>query len=577
MDTLGLVVHDEQTFLNKVVNTGMEQGIFTRDRADEIIRISVAMANKYVLQKEVDFRSTDELARVQETILKLIGVGLEIRSKGEIESGLRLLMEASPVDLFRVAYTRIERLRHSWRSLLRDHRIEILVSADEYNCLADITCQRLSEMSIFAESELHAISSLTLDDELFATLGLVEYYEAELERYEFILRLKKILPFGMLNRSPSVRAENLAEVDSIRNALINTLIISGYAESEDPVAITMQDVRHFLAALDPADTADLFPEDVENAVLDVIHELGENLDEQEASLLAKEIIGSAQNLLDTIVHEWDTANSSVDSVFFKRWSRLAILSDVPDLINQLLSSDEVLDEFDFEMLLNQLLNLAENDALKLIEKLPWNRMTPEQTVGLFHQARPYQKAFAQNVSLKGFNALDLLELLEEVDSEVFKELTPVLEEFLHEIDFSLEDLETLSTLPHSEASALLRMANPPEGYDAKQVLEEFRHASEQVRQALFHSSWRTEFFPQVAELAWSVDPNFVKQEVKTVPPAQIGAFLMAAAGADKPKFARKTGSKEDSLEFKSRGLNSLFRSLPATKKKAAVKFFAKKP
>ena len=97
MDTLGLVVHDEQTFLNKVVNTGMERGIFTRDRADEIIRISVAMANKYVLQKDVDFRSTEELVRVQETILKLIGVGLEIRSKGEIEAGVDLLMAASPV------------------------------------------------------------------------------------------------------------------------------------------------------------------------------------------------------------------------------------------------------------------------------------------------------------------------------------------------------------------------------------------------------------------------------------------------------------------------------------------------
>ena len=295
MDTLGLVVHDEQTFLTKVVNTGMEQGIFTRDRADEIIRISVAMANKYVLQKEVDFRSTEELARVQETVLKLIGVGLEIKSKGEIETGIQLLMDASPVELFRLAYTRIERLRHSWRLLLRDHRIEIMVNADEYQCLADITCQRLSEMSIFSESELHTISSLTLDDELFATLGLVEYYEAELERYEFILRLKKILPFSMLNRSPSVRADNLAEADSIRNALINTLIISGYAESDDPVAITMRDVRYFLEALDPTDTADLFPEDVENAILDVIHELGEGLDEQEGSLLAREIIGSAQN------------------------------------------------------------------------------------------------------------------------------------------------------------------------------------------------------------------------------------------------------------------------------------------
>jgi hypothetical protein len=576
MDTLGLVVHDEQTFLTKVVNTGMEQGIFTRDRADEIIRISVAMANKYVLQKEVDFRSTDELATVQETILKLIGVGLEIKSKGEIETGVRLLMDASPVDLFRLAYTRIERLRHDWRLLLSDHRIEILVSADEFQCLADITCQRLSEMSIFTESELHTIGSLTLDDELFATLGLVAYYEAEVERYQFILRLKKILPFGMLNRSPSVRAENLAEVDSIRNALISTLIISAYAESQDPVAITMRDVRQFLESLDPEETADLFPEDVEKAILDVIHELGENLDEQEASLLAREVLGSAQKLLETAIHEWDTVNSASESVFFKRWSRLVILSDAPDPIDRVLSSDELLDEFDFEMLLNQLLSLTEKDALKLTEKLPWSRMTPEHIIRLFHQAHSYQRAFAENVSLMGFSALALVELLEDLDSEVFKELTPVLEKFLRETNFSLEDLETLSALPHYEASALMRMTNPPTDYDGEQILEEFRHASDKVRQALFHSCLQADFFPQLLELAWSIDPDFVKHEVKTIPPAQIGVFLLAATGGNGPKSVPKPGSKESTLQFESRDLNSLFRSLPANKKRAAVKFFAKK-
>lgn len=576
MDTLGLVVHDEQTFLTKVVNTGMEQGIFTRDRADEIIRISVAMANKYVLQKEVDFRSTEELAKVQETILKLIGVGLEIKSKGETETGIGLLMEASPVDLFRLAYTRIEKLRHSWRSLLRDHRIEILVGADEYQCLADITCQRLSEMSIFSESELHAIRSLTLDDELFSTLGLVEYYEAELERYQFILRLKKILPFSMLNRSPSVRADNLAEVDSVRNALINTLIISAYAESDDPVAITMRDVRHFLEALDPTDTADLFPEGVENAILDVIHELGEALDEQEGSLLAREIISSAHKLLEATIHEWDTVNSPSESVFFKRWSRLVILSDVPDLISRLLSSDEMLDEFDFEMLLNQLLSLPEQDAFKLSDKLPWNRMTPEMTIRLFHQAHPYLGAFAKNISLTGFSAVELLELLEVVDSETFKGLTPVLEEFLRDTRFSLEDLETLAALPHSEASTLLRMGNPPAEYEAAQVLEEFRDASDKVRQVLFHSCLRADFFSQLLELAWAIDANFVKHEVKTIPGSNIGSFLLAAAGGQAPRLASKRGSGGGTLQFESKDLNSLFRSLPATKKKAALKFFAKK-
>ncbi len=153
MDSFALVVHDDQSFLAKVVNYGMEQGIFTRDRADEIIRISVAMANKYVLHKEVDFRSSEELAKVQETVLKLMGIGLEIKSKAVVDEGIRILMEVSPVELFRLAHTRVEKLRHRWRLLLQSHRIEIFVSSEEYDCLSELTCQRLSEMSIFTESE----------------------------------------------------------------------------------------------------------------------------------------------------------------------------------------------------------------------------------------------------------------------------------------------------------------------------------------------------------------------------------------------------------------------------------------
>jgi hypothetical protein len=36
----------------------------------------------------------------------------------------------------------------------------------------------------------------------------------------------------------------------------------------------------------------------------------------------------------------------------------------------------------------------------------------------------------------GFSALELLELLEEVDSEIFKKLAPVLEKFMRETYFS---------------------------------------------------------------------------------------------------------------------------------------------
>ena len=119
------------------------------------------------------FRSQDELAKVQETILKLVGVGLEMRCQRDVDEGIRLLMEASPVDLFRVAYTRVSKLRQAWKLLLQDHRVELLISRKEYECLDELSCQRLAEMSIFSETEIETIKSLTLGDELFSSLGVV--------------------------------------------------------------------------------------------------------------------------------------------------------------------------------------------------------------------------------------------------------------------------------------------------------------------------------------------------------------------------------------------------------------------
>lgn len=574
METMGLVVHDDQTFLSKVVDTGMERGILTQDRVSEIIRISTAMANKYVLQKEVDFRSTEELAKVQETILKLVGVGLEIKSKGDTREGLRLLMHASPVDLFRLAHTRIEKLRNGWNRLLLDHRIEIMVSSQEYECLNDLTCQRLSEMSVFTDSEIYTVKSLTLGDELFSTLALVEYYETELERYEFILRLRSLLPFGLLNRSPLVRAENLAEVDSIREALINTLVVSACVNAADPVSVTVSDVREFLSMLDLTGSEDLFPQELEEAVLDVIQELAEDIDEGEASLLAREVIQCSQKLFQTILTEWDTISSASYSTFFKRWARLVVLSDVTDPVNRILSSHEMVDEFEFEVLVEQLLARAEVDAALLIRKMPWRRLTPAQIVRMFHEVGTYQEIFAEDVALTGFSGGDLVDLLDGLDQPVVKKMLPVLREAFASANFSLEELELISVMPHSEAVSLLKAANPPEGMEDRRILWEYKDGPARVRRVLLFSCLRSRVFPELFSEAWSLDPDFVKQEIKSVPAAEIGAFLRAAAGADRPTIT-DSDKKEPSLRFRSRDLNGLFRSLPVSKKRAAVKFFSK--
>ncbi len=572
MDTFGLVVHDEQTFFGKVVNTGMAEGIFTRDRADEIIRISVAMANKYVLDKEIDFRSTDELAKVQETILKLVGVGLEIKSRGNLEEAIPMLMETSPVEMFRLAFTRIERLRSKWHLLLQDHRVDILVSADEFHSLGDLTVQRLSEMSVFTESEIYTIRSLKLGDELFSTLSMIEYYESELERYEFILRLKKILPLKFLNSSPNVRAENLSEVDSIREALVSTLIISAHVNGPDPVTVTMRDVRGFLAGLDLSGETDMFSDELEDVVLDLIHELDEGLEKHEVSLLTEEIIRTTQKLLEIIAKEWDTVGSESEETFFKRWSRLVILSDAPDPLYRILSSEGPVDQFDFEFLVDQVLKRSEGEVAGLVERLPWKRLTPHQIITLFQHAHPYQEILAEHASLEGFSTAEIVDLLEEVDIHTYRKMLPALKEFLSGSQLTLEELLLLAGLPHGEASDLLRLAGPPAEMDARRLLIEYDEGSETVRLVLLFSCWRSEYFPELLAEAWAIDPNFIKKQIRTVPSSEIGAFFHSAAGSHPPRVVgKKRGEKE--VQFRAPELNSLFKWLPDTKKRAVVKYF----
>ena len=573
MDSFGLVVHDEQNFLAKTVQLGLEQGIFTRDRADEIIRISVAMANKYVLHKEVDFRSTEELAKVQETILKLIGVGLEIKSGGDMEDGISFLMEVSPVDLFRIAHTRVERLRHRWQQLLQNHRIEILVSPVEYESLSEIAHQRLSEMSIFTESEIHTIESLTLEDDLFSTLSLLEYYESELERYEFLLKLKKILPFAMLNRSRSVRAENLSEVDSLREALINTLIISMYVDSSDPVSLTIGDVRQFLGSLELTQDTDIFPEELEDVLVELIQELGEKLDDHDAALLTKEILRSARKLMETIIGDWETTNSKSEGVFFKKWIRLAIISDVPDPIDRILSSEGPLDEFDFELLVDEFTRRSEDEAAELAQRLPWGRLVPDQTIRLFQEFDSYHEIFASKALLVNFSAHELVDLVEEVTADIFEKLLPALRDAIGNRQFTLEELELFGTLPKSEASLLLRMAQPASDYDGTQILNRFREGSEVLRQVIFYSSINGDFFSDLFQEAWTTDSNFVKKLVKSLSSSEIGPFLLAASGR-KPRLIKGSKRKTPDLQFGLKGLDSLFRALPSIKKTAAIKFFS---
>lgn len=573
MENYGLVIPDDQSFMARVVELGVQNGILTRDRADEIVRISVAMSNKYVIQKEIDFRSLEQLARVQQTVLKLVGMGLEIKSEGSLEVGVKFLVEVSPVELFRLAYTRTENLRNEWKKLLLNHQIPILVDKEQYSCLSDIACQILSEMSVFTESELYAIQSLKLDDELFMSLTILEYYESELRRYQFILKLRDILPFHMLNKSPLVNADNLSEVDSIREALINTLVISGFLETETPVVVTTDEVRAFIGSVDWLSAEDPFPVEIESTVIDVIHELGQGLQEEEASLLAKEVISSVQNLVTTIAHDWKTVNSPLTQVFLKRWARLAILSDTFDEFDQLGMQSGKMDEFEYENLINKMARMSEAEMINLLSLMSWEALTPDQIIRLFHDFGPHHGKFVEYVSLREFSGAELIDLMETIEPSSLKELIPKIKEALASVSLDLEDMEVISSIGEIDSFELLRASAPPQ-LEKGQALLEFRYGNPRIRKILFHSCIGAEFFHDLFLEAWNMDPHFVKREVRSISPREIGRFLELASGRVRPAVVA-VENDEFQLQLTDKDISNFFDSLPTTKKKAAIRHFLK--
>ncbi len=574
MEKFGLVIHDEQSFIARVVERGIQQGKLAHHRADEIVRISVAMANKYVLQNEIDFRSVEQLARVQQTVFKLVGIGLEIKSNGEIDAAVACLMDLTPVDLFRLAYTRIVSLRNEWKKLLLNDRIQILVNSKEYDCLSELACQCLAKMSVFNEGELYSIKSLTLEDDLFTSLSILEYYESELKRYQFILKLKDALPFKMLNRSPVVNAENLSEVDSIREALINTLVISGYLETKNPIALSVLEIRDFLESIDWELAEEPFPFQIEGAVIDVIHELGHGMNEEEASFLAKEIIRTVQKMVTTIVNDWNTVSSSSPAIFFKRWQRIVILSDKLDELEQLITPSGGFDEFEFETLIERLAGLSVPELENVVAHLPWESLTPDQVIRLFHDLRPHQKMLGGYVCLGEFSGPEFVDLLESIDSDSIKAMVPKIKEALGVISLELEDLETLASIPEIDQSGILRAVAPPQ-LDRTQALVEFRDGSLRIRKILFQSCIRTEFFPDLFFEAWAMDPKFVKREVSSLSVSEIGPFLDSASSHLSPKIVKSSNGGLD-LEFSVNELNNFYKNLPASKKKAAIRFFTER-
>ena len=140
-------------------------------------------------------------------------------------------------------------------------------------------------------------------------------------------------------------------------------------------------------------------------------------------------------------------------------------------------------------------------------------------------------------------------------------------------NFTLEELEILVAPPHTELLTLLLSARIPEDSDVKHVMLDFREGTKRRRQVILYSCVNANFFPVFFCEAWAMDPGFIKRQAKAIPNAQIGSFLLAAAGGRKPSIG-DSGRKIPQLDFQSEEINDLFSSLPQGKKKAVIEFLS---
>ncbi|MFH0960619.1 MAG: hypothetical protein V1897_18180, partial [Pseudomonadota bacterium] len=301
--------------------------------------------------------------------------------------------------------------------------------------------------------------------------------------------------------------------------------------------------------------------------------LGQGLPTDEASLLAKEVIRSVQNLVATIAHDWKTINSPAPQVFLKRWARLAIISDTFDELDQYIMESGNIDEFEYENLTKKMSQISDAEMINLLRRMPWEILTPDQIIRLFHDFRPHQSKFFEYVSLKEFTGAELIDLIETVEPATLKGSIRKIKEALASMSLDLEDMEVISSIAEIDSFDLLRASAIPQ-LDKDQALLEFRDGNLQTRKILFHSCMGAEFFRDLFLQAWDMDPQFVKREARSLAPSEIGRLLELVSGKVGPRLV-PSKNNEFLLEFADKDISSFFDGLPTTKKKAAIRHFSK--
>ena len=260
-------------------------------------------------------------------------------------------------------------------------------------------------------------------------------------------------------------------------------------------------------------------------------------------------------------------------VFLKRWARLAILSDTFDEFDQLGMQSGKMDEFEYENLINKMARMSEAEMINLLSLMSWEALTPDQIIRLFHDFRPHHGKFVEYVSLREFSGAELIDLMETIEPSSLKELIPKIKEALASVSLDLEDMEVISSIAEIDSFELLRASAPPQ-LEKGQALLEFRYGNPRIRKILFHSCIGAEFFHDLFLEAWNMDPHFVKREVRSISPREIGRFLELASGRVRPTVVA-VENDEFQLQLTDKDISNFFDSLPTTKKKAAIRHFLK--
>ncbi len=142
-----------RSFLSQTTVYGMEQGIFSRDKVDDVQEQIAAISHKLFVTRSRDLSSGEEARGSILSAFGTVSLGLEYASKGNIEESATILTHNDTILFFRIGNTLLKRLLRYAQKIREE---AVLVSPTEMGGIVQLQ-ERIEIYNVYERRFLDAI------------------------------------------------------------------------------------------------------------------------------------------------------------------------------------------------------------------------------------------------------------------------------------------------------------------------------------------------------------------------------------------------------------------------------------